>query len=53
MPEPRRVPPPRSEADLLARDTRPAALTGNGGAEAWRRVASRRRLAITRFDADA
>ena len=53
MPEPRRVSPPRNEADPLARDTRLAALTDDGGAEALLAAASRRQLAIARIEADA
>ena len=52
MPEPRRVPPPRSEADLLARDTRFAALAGNGSVKTLLAAMSRRGLAITRLEAD-
>ena len=52
MPEPRRVPPPRSETDLLARDTRFAALADNGGVKTLLAAMSRRRLATARLEAD-
>ena len=56
MAEPRRVPPPRSEADPLSRrDMRLAALAalaGNGGAEALPAFANRRRIATARIEAD-
>ena len=53
MPEPRRIPPPRNEADPLSpRDMRLAALADDGGAEALPAFASRRRLAIAQLEAD-
>ena len=52
MHEPRRVPPPGNDAHLLARDTRFAALAGNGGVKTLLAAMSRRGLAITRLEAD-
>ena len=52
MPESHRIPPPRNDADPLARDTRLAALADDGGAEAFPAFANRRRLAIARLEAD-
>ena len=52
MAESHRSLPPHGEAGPFTRDTRPAALTGNGGMEAWHAVASRRWFAITLLEAD-
>ena len=52
MAEPHHPPPPCGDAGPLIRDTRFAALAGNGGVETLLAAMSRRRLATARLEAD-